>query len=320
MGCARPFWLLAAAASVAVAGCTETKLASHALKEIQQYQQPPDKTASGTYKVGKPYQINGVWYYPSEDYGYDETGVGSWYGPDFHGKPTANGEIFDQNGLTAAHRTLPMPSLVRVTNLENGRSIMVRVNDRGPFAHGRIIDLSRRSAQLLGFERQGTAKVRVQIVPEESRVLAAGFQRPDDTSPPPPAAAPRISVASETLPPPGSPDSPRPIPVSVSAGISQTVRDKAALPDLDKQSVEVMPVKGATQLYVQAGAFALYDNAHRVGARLSPIGPTSITSVTSNGKELFRVRIGPIAKLEDGDRMLEQAIRAGYEDAKLVVD
>lgn len=149
MGCARPFWLLAAAASVAVAGCTETKLASHALKEIQQYQQPPDKTASGTYKVGKPYQINGVWYYPSEDYGYDETGVGSWYGPDFHGKPTANGEIFDQNGLTAAHRTLPMPSLVRVTNLENGRSIMVRVNDRGPFAHGRIIDLSRRSAQLL---------------------------------------------------------------------------------------------------------------------------------------------------------------------------
>lgn len=81
-----------------------------------------------------------------------------------------------------------------------------------------------------------------------------------------------------------------------------------------------MPVKGATQLYVQAGAFALYDNAHRVGARLSPIGPTSITSVTSNGKEFFRVRIGPIAKLEDGDRMLEQAIRAGYEDAKLVVD
>src|SRR6202167_2111476 len=122
----------------------------------------------GVYKVGDPYQINGVWYYPSEDLSYDETGIASWYGADFHGKYTANGEVYDLNALTAAHRTLPMPSIVQVTNLENGRTIKLRVNDRGPYLRGRIIDVSRRGAQLLGFEGGGTAKVRVRIVPAES--------------------------------------------------------------------------------------------------------------------------------------------------------
>src|SRR5690606_18692928 len=131
----------------------------------------PCKTTAD-YKIGKPYRINGVWYYPGEDYGYSETGIASWYGPAFHGRPTANGEVFDMNALTAAHRTLPMPSMVRVTNLGNGRAVVLRVNDRGPFAHGRIIDVSRRAAQLLGFERQGTARVRVEILEAESRALA----------------------------------------------------------------------------------------------------------------------------------------------------
>src|SRR5580698_1169108 len=122
----------------------------------------PPGGGQGIYKVGNPYQIDGTWYYPSEDWNYNETGIASWYGEQFHGKYTANGEIFDLNQLTAAHRTLPMPTVVRVTNLDNGRSIEVRVNDRGPYARGRIIDMSRRAAQLLGFEGQGTAKVRVQ--------------------------------------------------------------------------------------------------------------------------------------------------------------
>ncbi|WP_374450080.1 septal ring lytic transglycosylase RlpA family protein [Stella sp.] len=129
-------------------------------------------SARGVYKVGNPYQIGGVWYYPKEDYEYRETGIASWYGPDFHGKATANGEVYDMNDLTAAHRTLPLPSVVRVTNLENGRSMTLRVNDRGPFARGRIIDVSRRGAQLLGFDRQGTAKVRVEIMAAESEQLA----------------------------------------------------------------------------------------------------------------------------------------------------
>src|SRR5260370_38409401 len=117
----------------------------------------------GLYKVGKPYQVDGIWYYPKDDWAYDETGIGSWYGEQFHGHNTANGEIFDLNSLTAAHHTLPMPSIVQVPNVENGRSLELRVNDRGPFAAGRIIDVSRQAAPLLGFERNGTAKVRVQL-------------------------------------------------------------------------------------------------------------------------------------------------------------
>ena len=104
-----------------------------------------------SYKVGDPYKIQGIWYYPAEDYEYEETGIASWYGAQFHGRRTANGGIYDMNALTAAHRTLPMPSYVRVTNLENGRSLILKVNDRGPFARNRIIDISRRGSQLLGF-------------------------------------------------------------------------------------------------------------------------------------------------------------------------
>lgn len=133
---------------------------------------PRDPQTGGLYKVGKPYAIKGVWYTPRVDYGYDETGTASWYGPGFHGQATANGEVYDMNELTAAHTTLPLPSIVRVTNLDNGRTIKLRVNDRGPFVGGRIIDVSRRASQLLGFHEKGTATVRVEIEAEESRQLA----------------------------------------------------------------------------------------------------------------------------------------------------
>lgn len=113
-------------------------------------------------KVGKPYQINGEWYHPRMvDRWHREVGIASWYGVPFHGRKTANGEIYDMHGMTAAHPTLPLPSMAKVTNLQNGRSIVVRVNDRGPFAKKRIIDLSRRAAWSLGFKDQGTAKVEV---------------------------------------------------------------------------------------------------------------------------------------------------------------
>ncbi|AFX99107.1 rare lipoA family protein [Candidatus Endolissoclinum faulkneri L2] len=116
------------------------------------------------YKLGAAYKVQGVWYYPKKELNYSEVGIASWYGPGFNGRKTANGEIFNDNKLTAAHRTLPMPSLVRVTNLINNRSLIVRINDRGPFSRGRIIDLSRRSAKLLGFVNKGTARVRVEVV------------------------------------------------------------------------------------------------------------------------------------------------------------
>jgi rare lipoprotein A len=121
----------------------------------------PIPKGGGRYKVGAPYKVSGRWYVPQEDMNYDRTGVASWYGADFHGRLTANGEVFDMGALTAAHPTLPMPSYAYVTNLETGRTILVRINDRGPYANDRVIDLSRQAARFLGSEAQGLARVRV---------------------------------------------------------------------------------------------------------------------------------------------------------------
>lgn len=149
-------------------------------------------------KIGKPYQVAGVTYYPADDRDYREAGIASWYGPGFHAGSTANGETYDQDDLTAAHRTLPMPSWVEVENLDNGRKLTVRINDRGPFARGRIIDLSRRAGILLGLDRAGTARVRLR------RVYPGGRDALPPAPPPPPvviAAAPVAPVATVALPP-----------------------------------------------------------------------------------------------------------------------
>lgn len=121
----------------------------------------PVPKGGGTYKVGEPYQIDGQWHTPREEPGYDRAGVASYYAADFHGRRTSNGEIFDMWSLSAAHPTLPLPSLVYVTNLENGRTLLLRVNDRGPYVNNRVIDVSRAAARYLGFEVRGTARVRV---------------------------------------------------------------------------------------------------------------------------------------------------------------
>ncbi|MCX8500113.1 MAG: septal ring lytic transglycosylase RlpA family protein [Alphaproteobacteria bacterium] len=162
---------------VLLAGCTTPRTSSGGSgSRIAGLDTSP---GNGRYKIGNPYQIEGVWYRPSVDYEYDEEGVASWYGPGFHGKSTANGEVFDTNLLSAAHRTLPMPSFARVTNNGNGRWVIVRINDRGPYVNtkNRIIDLSRRAAQLLGFIDKGTAAVRVQIMGRESKKLADYMRR-----------------------------------------------------------------------------------------------------------------------------------------------
>ncbi len=118
----------------------------------------------GRDQLGKPYKVRGKVYYPKEEKNYKKTGLASWYGDAFHGRLTANGEIYDMTHLTAAHPTMPLPSYARVTNLENGSSVVVRVNDRGPYSEGRLIDLSKRAAEMLDYTRTGTAKVKVEYV------------------------------------------------------------------------------------------------------------------------------------------------------------
>ena len=133
---------------------------------------------SGEQKVGRLYVIAGRTYVPERDDDYDEIGVSSWYGPNFHGLPTANGETFDQNALSAAHTTLPIPSMIEVTNLDNGRTAILRLNDRGPFADDRILDVSRAAAVELGFLQQGLTRVRVRYLGPPEGVAPAGTVAP----------------------------------------------------------------------------------------------------------------------------------------------
>jgi len=311
--------LLAAAAMLA--GCSESKLVVDQAKVITN----PGPAKPGPYKIGKPYQVNGVWYYPKADYSYNETGIASWYGPGFHGKRTANGEVYDENGLTAAHKTLPMPSMVRVTNLENGRSIEVRVNDRGPYAPGRVIDMTRRGAQLLGFIDRGTARVRVQIMVEESQQLAAlASKQGGDQVPPPPKAAPAGEVTSGGLAPIAgsrvSPGKSQPTNQAPAAQTAQPGGNLAAIappqPDGKVTQLAVRP----TSIYIQAGAFLRQANANQLGGQLRKYGAVRVAPVMVEKQRYFRVRIGPIASVEEADKTLKRMIADGHPESRIVVD
>ncbi len=286
-------------------GCAETTFVVEQTKVATQ-----GPAAASRYKIGNPYQINGVWYYPAVDYNYDETGIASWYGPGFDGHMTAQGEVYDQNALTAAHKTLPMPTLVRVTNLENGRQIQVRINDRGPFVNDRIIDLSRRAAQLLGMDDKGTAKVRVQVMAEESRQLALALGAGEDGQPQP-AAAPAPKVTAEALP--GSP-----VQVQPSVPPKPSVVAPAPLPQPSPTVVQE-PVR-PTNIFIQAGAFLQPTNADRLRASLAGVGSARVIPVQLGAQRFYRVRVGPIATVEEADRMLDQIIAMGNKDARLVVE
>jgi rare lipoprotein A len=330
-------------------GCSSASRNNESLPD----QSSATATARG-YKVGKPYNIKGVWYYPHVDYDYVEEGVASWYGPGFHGRSTANGETYDMNDLTAAHRTLPMPSVVRVTNLENGRSMKLKVNDRGPFARDRIIDVSRRASQLLGFHIQGTTPVRVEIVEDESRMLAAALGVPSEVawaatrSAPPPAPAPEPLLVAEA---PAAPVSTSAVDdEQVSAAVAPTTASSPAFtgyassytaassyappPEQDLppepstldpvETAEtdpiVAPVAGAGQRWIQAGAFADPGRAAAASRRLAGLGPTMTSPSFVGGRELLRVRVGPFSSQEEAQRMLASVTQAGFQGSRIVAD
>lgn len=263
----------------------------------------------GRYKVGQPYQIKGEWYYPREDYSYDESGIASWYGDDFHNKLTANGEVYNKNELTAAHKTLPLPSLARVTNLENGRSVVVRINDRGPFSGARLIDVSQRSAQLLGFEQQGTAKVRVQVLADESKAIADAMRTYGAPSAETPAPVQTVSASPQAVE-------------------TQTLAPVRTTPETHQQLIATRPVAEAVQLpvttghgiYVQAGAFSVAENANRLKQSLSGVGNASVSSALVNGTTFYRVRLGPVQTVREADALLAKVRRAGVASARTIVD
>lgn len=286
---------------------------------------PPPSKPAAAYKIGKPYQIAGVWYYPREQPDYDETGIASWYGPGFHGKPTALGEIYDMNALTAAHKTLPLPVTVRVTNLENGRSILMRVNDRGPFVAGRIIDVSRRGAQLLGFGATGTAPVRVQIQDGGGKPGTFIATRPQTSAEEKAlvAAVPSSGVSSQVLP--GSVAGPKIKSVTPAGGkpapldIANRPGTEAELPP--EPQVEFRPVPPVRNIYVQVGAFRDLVNAERLRGRLLRAEPGfHVSAKVVDGKSFYRVRTGPLATVEIADATLARVLASGQTSAQIIVD
>ncbi len=320
---------------MALSACSSSRTAvmDPNMPEYMQLGRDPSGKLVTAYKVGNPYEVAGVWYYPSEDYGYRETGIASWYGPGFHGKRTANGEVYDMNAMTAAHKTLPMPSVVRVTNLENGRTIKVRINDRGPFVEGRIIDLSRRAAQLLDVERAGVARVRVELIPEDTLTLRnlaldAGGQPPLSEMPGV-IAAPRGTIVAETLAPPSTPTA-----TSVAAQSASSIRvqsgtiTSAPLPPPATTSpppvAVAVPAAPSTQvaagpgLYIQAGAFSDINNARRLEAQLSGMGNVFVAAAQVGGQTFHRVRLGPIPDQAMAQQLLLDMLNQGYDGARII--
>jgi rare lipoprotein A len=216
----------------------------------------PVPKGGGAYRVGQPYTINGQTYYPSENPAYRAEGIASWYGPDFHGRLTANGEIFDMHGISAAHPTMPLPSYARVTNLDNGRSIIVRVNDRGPYARNRIIDVSIGAANALHFYGDGLAHVRVEYVGRaplegsDDRVLLATLR---EGGPAPVPAQLMVASAVPFVPSFGDGAGPTPVPAERPFALGAGSGRLAAKPTtfnvatVNVATVDVAPPGGASE-------------------------------------------------------------------------
>lgn len=254
----------------------------------------------GKYHVGRPYQVAGRWFTPKEQPNYNKVGQSSWYGEAFHRRRTSNGEFFDMNQLTAAHATLPLPSYVRVTNLTNGKSVIVRVNDRGPFVGTRIIDVSKRTAEVLDYKRKGTERVRVQYLgpapindPNARDLIAMNRGRASTADEP-------QMVAEAEVPP-----------------VRKLKRRKPAAPVLASyESGEESPGLQVSY-FVELGTYADPDNVERIRDGLSGVGRLQITELEGDQGLLYRLRLGPIADVNDATVAYNQAVGFGLPDARI---
>lgn len=275
---------------------------------------PAPPSPSPHYVLGAPYQAGGVWRYPQASYDATETGVAMVYQRD-HALLTADGEVFDQTALAAAHPTLQLPAIARLTDLDTGRQVTIRINDRGPATPHRLIEVTSRTAQLLDFPASGVARASLQVLPAESHAAA-------DALPGAPglaiAAAPRTAVAEQPLaaPPGVGQDS-----ASPAAAVPQ-LAPAALLPAapplrLPETVTQTTPDPGS--LWVQLGSFLGYRYAAMQRARLAALHPQIVAGETA-GQQEFRVRLGPFATISEADAVLDQAIGAGVADATIVVE
>ncbi len=281
--------------TLTIGSCSETTFLINSAKRMGTWGDNP------TYKVGNPYKINGKWYYPAINYEYDEIGYASWYGPGFHGKKTANGEIFNQNKISAAHRTLPLPSIVKVTNLENGKVLsFVRVNDRGPFARNRIIDLSKEAAKELGFVNKGVTKVRVEILEDESRKFSNELIQTKKKA----KSAKVQDIKKKNLNPP------------VNDLKNENKENK--IKKVKSENDENFVLKD-NKIAVQVGAFTDHRNAKSLIDKLSEFKAYIKREFVEN-KYIYRVRIGPLNNINSANELQEKLFKLGYTSSHLVMN
>ncbi len=267
--------------------------------------------AGPRYMVGPAYRAGGVWRYPAEDFQLDATGLAEVL-PDRTGL-TTDGEAYDGSAMAAAHPTLQLPAIIRVTSLKTGRQILLRVNDRGPANPGRLLGLTRAAARLLDIPPDGIGQVRVQVESEPSQTLRDALS----TGPKAVTAAPRVTVTAEALAAPrGVIQSPPTRAVSArSSAASKAMLD--AVPDrLPGAVTQVAPAPG--QLWIRAGEFGLRAYADQVSARLGGVARVEVGQAGRG--QVFRVRAGPYADVPAADSALDRAVRAGVTDARIVVE
>ncbi len=318
--------ILLAGASLAACASLTTPKYSIQDEGVHASRPPSDPGAHGT---NAPYQVGGIWYVPHEQPHYDETGVASWYGDAFNMKATANGEIFDMNQISAAHTTLPLPSMVEVTNLDNGRKLTVRVNDRGPFVGGRIIDLSHAAAQELGYDRAGIAHVRVRYIgpaplagPDAGlryakATLSSGPSNPVSSS----ARRPADEVIFEEASDGSTPVTPLvkpPQSVSIST-LAPLAPSRPAATNSQQVAVASNLTGPASQSFrIQAGAYSDQDNAKRAAAQLAPAGAATIEPFDRGGVTFYRVYLPGPADEAEAYAVRDKVAASGFADARVV--
>ena len=278
--------ILMAGASLAACASTGGRVAGPVARAPSTREPPPSafidpSTGQPLRGTMKPYQVRGVWYTPAMQPDYDEVGIGSWYGEQFHNRNTSNGEVFDMDLISAAHKTLPLPSLVEVTNLDNGRKLVLRVNDRGPFVDERIIDLSRAAAEQLGYRQKGVARVRV-------RYLG-----------PAPKQGDRVLLAA--------------------AAAAKAVEPRPERPIEQRFALRRAAPSGVVGVYrIQAGAFSSMDNAQRAVAQLAGASAATIEPVDRNGATLYRVVVGQEADEAQAWVLRDRVAALGFRDASIL--
>lgn len=264
----------------------------------------PPESRNDTSVTPPSYVVFGQRYFPiASAEGYRERGVASWYGGKFHGRRTSNGEVYDMHGLTAAHKTLPLPTWVRVTNLRNGSSVVVRVNDRGPFVKNRLIDLSYEAARQLDMLAAGTTLVEVEALQPEIEVT-------------PVQASTSVPLPDSTLPEPIVA-----LPASLPSSSQPTGSEIPPLPATEQQS-ELQADDPTIQTYVQVGAFADLSNAQRMELTLYNAAIDNVrvdAGEGADGAPLFRVQIGPVADVATYDTLIAQLETLGIRDIHLIV-